>query len=85
MKRNREAMRQYERAMSVLQSESAPDSLRQLEQEFDGFPEGVDPYIGRRWIISAIDVGSLAIEEWIETARELGRTVPQPKGRLLYA
>ncbi len=24
-------------------------------------------------------------EEWIETARELGRPVPQPKGRLLYA
>jgi len=25
------------------------------------------------------------IKEWIETARELGRSVPQPKGRLLYA
>ena len=25
------------------------------------------------------------IEEWIETARELGRPVPQPKGRLTYA
>jgi predicted RNase H-like HicB family nuclease len=23
--------------------------------------------------------------EWIETARELGRSIPQPKGRLLYA
>ncbi len=25
------------------------------------------------------------ISEWIQTAQELGRAVPQPKGRLLYA
>lgn len=25
------------------------------------------------------------IQEWIDTARELGRSVPEPKGRLLYA
>ncbi|HEY6392681.1 MAG TPA: type II toxin-antitoxin system HicB family antitoxin [Bryobacteraceae bacterium] len=25
------------------------------------------------------------IAEWIETARELGRTIPEPKGRLLFA
>ena len=25
------------------------------------------------------------IEEWIETAHELGRYVPEPKGRLIYA
>jgi predicted RNase H-like HicB family nuclease len=25
------------------------------------------------------------IEEWIETARALGRPVPEPKGRLMYA
>lgn len=25
------------------------------------------------------------IEEWIETAREEGRPVPQPRGRLAYA
>ena len=25
------------------------------------------------------------IEEWIETAKELGRSIPQPKGRLMYA
>ncbi|TVR57193.1 MAG: type II toxin-antitoxin system HicB family antitoxin [Spirochaetaceae bacterium] len=25
------------------------------------------------------------IAEWIETARELGRPIPEPKGRLLYA
>jgi len=26
-----------------------------------------------------------AIAEWIETARELGRPIPPPKGRLQYA
>ena len=25
------------------------------------------------------------IEEWIETARDLGRTIPEPRGRLMYA
>ena len=25
------------------------------------------------------------IDEWIETAQELGRTIPAPKGRLMYA
>nr|VFJ70433.1 MAG: Predicted nuclease of the RNAse H fold, HicB family [Candidatus Kentron sp. FM]VFJ70813.1 MAG: Predicted nuclease of the RNAse H fold, HicB family [Candidatus Kentron sp. FM]VFK18735.1 MAG: Predicted nuclease of the RNAse H fold, HicB family [Candidatus Kentron sp. FM] len=25
------------------------------------------------------------IQEWIETARELGRMVPEPRGRLAYA
>ncbi len=25
------------------------------------------------------------IEEWIETAKELGRPIPQAKGRLMYA
>jgi predicted RNase H-like HicB family nuclease len=25
------------------------------------------------------------VQEWIETARELGRPVPVPKGRLVYA
>ncbi|MCX7015873.1 MAG: type II toxin-antitoxin system HicB family antitoxin [Candidatus Sumerlaeota bacterium] len=25
------------------------------------------------------------IREWIETAKELGRPIPEPKGRLMYA
>lgn len=25
------------------------------------------------------------IDEWIETATEIGRTIPEPKGRLAYA
>jgi len=27
----------------------------------------------------------VVIDEWIETATALGRPIPQPKGRLLYA
>ena len=25
------------------------------------------------------------IQEWFETAKELGRAIPEPKGRLMYA
>ncbi len=25
------------------------------------------------------------VQEWIETAKELGRSIPEPKGRLVYA
>lgn len=27
----------------------------------------------------------VVIQEWIETAQELGRPIPQPKGRLMFA
>ena len=27
----------------------------------------------------------VVIGEWLETARELGRSIPEPKGRLLFA
>jgi predicted RNase H-like HicB family nuclease len=27
----------------------------------------------------------IVIQEWIETARELGRSIPAPRGRLAYA
>lgn len=33
----------------------------------------------------AVANAEVAISEWIETAQELGRTIPEPKGRLLYA
>ena len=25
------------------------------------------------------------VEEWVQTAKELGRPIPQPRGRLMYA
>ena len=34
---------------------------------------------------SALANAEIVIAEWLETAQELGRAVPEPKGRLLYA
>ncbi len=33
----------------------------------------------------AVQNAEVIIQEWIETARELGRPIPEPKGRLLFA
>ena len=33
----------------------------------------------------AIDNAEVVILEWIETAKELGRSIPKPKGRLIIA
>ncbi len=33
----------------------------------------------------ALDNAQLVIEEWLETARALGRSVPVPRGRLMFA
>jgi predicted RNase H-like HicB family nuclease len=33
----------------------------------------------------AISSAEVVIREWIETATELGRPIPQPKGRLVFA
>jgi len=34
---------------------------------------------------AAIAAVKVVFHEWVETARELGRSIPEPKGRLLYA
>jgi len=33
----------------------------------------------------ALGNATVVIQEWLETARELGRPIPEPKGRLIYA
>lgn len=33
----------------------------------------------------AVDNVEVVIQEWIETAKELGRPIPEPKGRLIFA
>lgn len=33
----------------------------------------------------ALENAEKIIDEWIEAAKEIGRTVPEPKGKLMYA
>jgi predicted RNase H-like HicB family nuclease len=33
----------------------------------------------------ALGNAEVVIAEWLETARDLGRSIPEPKGRLLFA
>ena len=33
----------------------------------------------------AVKAAEVVIREWIETARELGRPIPEPRGKLMYA
>ena len=33
----------------------------------------------------ALEEVEVVIQEWLETARELGRPIPEPKGRLKFA
>ena len=35
--------------------------------------------------VEALANVEVIIREWIETASELGRAIPEPKGRLMYA
>ncbi len=36
-------------------------------------------------VAQAAENVNTAIEEWIETAKMLGRSIPEPRGRLAYA
>jgi len=33
----------------------------------------------------ALGNAELVIQEWLETAAEIGRSIPEPKGRLIFA
>ncbi len=33
----------------------------------------------------AVQNAEIVIQEWIETAKALGRSIPEPKGRLMFA
>lgn len=35
--------------------------------------------------MEALENVEVVINEWIETAKSLGRTIPEPKGRLIFA
>ena len=62
----------------------------ELEQEDDGrwiaeVPELPGCAADGMTYKQALANAEIVIREWIETARELGRPIPEPKGRLLYA
>ena len=33
----------------------------------------------------AVSKAEIVIQEWVDVAKELGRVIPEPKGRLMYA
>ena len=35
--------------------------------------------------LEAVSNLEIVIDEWIETAKSLGRNIPEPKGKLIYA
>jgi hypothetical protein len=59
-----DAMQRHQRGLGVLES-GDPEHLDLLAKDLEGFPQGEDPYIGRRWIRNAIDVGSKAAVQWM--------------------
>src|SRR5512138_224178 len=63
---------EYRDILEVLSSGDI-DAWEKLAQELQDFPEGVDGLVHRRWIINAIDSGSLACVRWmIKRGVELG-------------
>lgn len=58
------AYRDYVEILRVLASGSVAD-LDELAELVDGFPDGVDGFIGRHWITNAIDCGSLRAVSWM--------------------
>lgn len=36
-------------------------------------------------VTTALENAEIIIAEWIETAKEIGRDIPQPKGKLMFA
>lgn len=55
---------EYRDILEVLKSGDV-DAWENLAQKLQDFPEGVDDLVHRRWIINAIDRGSLACVSWM--------------------
>jgi predicted RNase H-like HicB family nuclease len=69
--------------------ESRYEMIIYWSQEDDAFivevPELPGCMAGGRTYQEAVANAELVISEWIETAKELGRPIPSPKGKLMYA
>ena len=57
-------MDEYGRMMHIVESGTL-EELEQLAEEVPGFPDCVDPFIERRWIINAIFSGSTMAIRWM--------------------
>ncbi len=71
----------YDHILEAL-SRGNETELKELLDLVDDFPNGVDDFIGRRWILNAIDCGSLKSIQWMLSQKveldfrdEEGRTV----------
>ena len=56
--------KEYDYLMECL-VQSKIDLLEEALQIVEGFPDGVDGFVGRNWITNAIDSGSLESVKWI--------------------
>ena len=54
----------YQRVMTALAS-GEPAQWEAIAAELPGFPDGVDDFIHRRWIVNALGSGSAASVEWM--------------------
>jgi ankyrin repeat protein len=54
----------YDHALRVLASGDEAQ-WEELELLLEGFPHGEDDFLGRRWIINAVDCGSVASVRWL--------------------
>lgn len=59
-----EQYRDDEHVLGILASGNEAE-LAELEHLLDNFPHGVDEWLGRPWIINAIDCGSFLSIEWM--------------------
>ena len=60
------------------------ENIPQVVNETKSTEYSVDMADGKTYL-EAIGNAEIVINEWIETASSLGRTIPEPKGRLKYA
>lgn len=54
----------YQRVMAALAS-GGPEQWEAIAAELPGFPDGVDDFIHRRWIVNALGAGSAASVHWM--------------------
>lgn len=54
----------YTELLDLLRN-GGPKDWELAAQVVDGFPDGADAFLGRRWILNAIDVGSAEAVRWM--------------------